>query len=231
MTTVLTTTMGTRAGLLCCGVLIAATGCTAPMQPAAGRQLVPAASPAASETPEEPGEAAVPAVDKIPDPAEIPVRLAAPLTAASEEAPPTRLLVAGTSIDVRVVDVGVNTDNAMEIPESVEQAGWYRYGAVPGDRTGTAVIAAHVDTLAGLAPFSELRQLEQGTRITVERAAADPVTYRVTEVALMDKDDFDGNGIFRRDGQPLLKLVTCGGQWLDAREDYSHNVVVTAVPD
>ncbi|HXF01557.1 MAG TPA: class F sortase, partial [Arthrobacter sp.] len=130
-----------------------------------------------------------------------------------------------------VVAVGIAAGNAMEIPDSVDQAGWYRHGPAPGDPTGTAVIAAHVDTLSGLAPFAELRQLPPNTRITVERADAKPLTYRVTKVELMNKDEFDAAAVFRRDGKPQLKLVTCGGQWLDARQDYSHNVVVTAVPD
>ncbi|TJY66409.1 class F sortase [Arthrobacter sp. CAU 1506] len=139
--------------------------------------------------------------------------------------------MAGTSIDLSVVAVGIEEGNQMEIPDSVDRAGWYRYGPTPGDETGTAVIAAHVDTLSGLAPFSELRQLQPNTAITVERAEAEALTYRVTEVELMDKDEFDAATVFRRDGKPLLKLVTCGGTWLDARQDYSHNVVVTAVPD
>ena len=32
------------------------------------------------------------------------------------------------------------------------------------------------------------------------------------------------------DGPPQLKLVTCGGRWLDERQDYGDNVIVTAVP-
>jgi len=27
-----------------------------------------------------------------------------------------------------------------------------------------------------------------------------------------------------------LKLATCGGRWLDGRQDYGDNVIVTAVP-
>ncbi|HEX9086698.1 MAG TPA: class F sortase [Arthrobacter sp.] len=52
----------------------------------------------------------------------------------------------------------------------------------------------------------------------------------VVGVELMAKDAFDGASIFRRDGPPQLKLVTCGGRWLDEQQDYGDNVIVTAVP-
>ncbi|MEV7647245.1 class F sortase [Arthrobacter sp. NPDC089319] len=235
-----TTTTAARTGLLLGAVLLAAAGCAAP-QSAAGVLLSPVAS-SATPSVDGPGNAgarqggrapepsARPDSSVIPDPAAIPVHRALP-AAPEEKAPPTRLVVAGTSIDVSVVAVGVRAGNQMEIPDSVDRAGWYRHGPAPGDGTGTAVIAAHVDTLSGLAPFSELRQLRPDTRIIVERADAETLTYRVSEVELMDKDQFDAAAVFRRDGKPQLKLVTCGGEWLDARQDYSHNVVVTAVPD
>jgi LPXTG-site transpeptidase (sortase) family protein len=235
-----TTTTAARAGLLLSVVLLAAAGCAAP-QSAGGVPPSPAANSATPsvEVPgntgaplggRDPEPSAVPESSVIPDPAAIPVHRALP-AAGGEKAPPTRLVVAGTSIDVSVVAVGMGAGNEMEIPDSVDRAGWYRHGPAPGDETGTAVIAAHVDTLSGLAPFSELRQLRPNTRITVERAGAETLTYRVSGVGLMNKDEFDAAAVFRRDGKPLLKLVTCGGEWLDARQDYSHNVVVTAVPD
>ncbi|MET1153488.1 sortase [Arthrobacter sp.] len=237
-----TTTAVARAGLLFGAVLLGAAGCAAP-QSAEGVPL-PAAASAASAAPSavgpsaagaqpdgrDPDSSAVPESPLIPDPAAIPVHHALP-AAAGEKASPTRLVVAGTSIDVSVVAVGMGAGNEMEIPDSVDRAGWYRHGPAPGDETGTAVIAAHVDTLSGLAPFSELRQLRPDTRITVERADGPPLSYRVLEVELMDKDEFDAAAVFRRDGRPQLKLLTCGGEWLDGRQDYSHNVVVTAVPD
>ena len=39
----------------------------------------------------------------------------------------------------------------------------------------------------------------------------------------------DGDSLFRRTGPHELKVVTCGGRWLDERMDYSDNVIVTAV--
>ena len=171
-----------------------------------------------------------PAVTRAPIPKTgIPLRQAS-LSAADRSDPAPRFLtVAGTTISMDIVEVGVTPDGAMEIPEAFDEAGWYRHGAAPGAASGTAVVAAHVDTTSDLAPFSQLKSLAKGTRITVERKGAPPLGFRVVSVDLMAKDRFDGAALFRRDGPHALKLVTCGGRWLDEKMDYSDNVIVTAV--
>ncbi len=119
----------------------------------------------------------------------------------------------------------------MEIPNVFDRAAWYKFGPAPGAAEGTSVIAGHIDTTSDRAPFSALKSLAAGTVVSVGREGAAPVTYRVVGVELMAKDKFDGASLFRRSGPHELKLVTCGGRWLDARMDYSDNVIVTAVPE
>jgi hypothetical protein len=160
---------------------------------------------------------------------DIPLRPAAPSAAPAPTPAPTFLTVAGTTINMTVVPVGVSPGGAMEIPDPFDQAGWYRYGPAPGATAGTAVIAAHVDTTSESAAFSQLKYLAAETSVRVERQGAAALTYRVVSVELMAKDRFDGAAIFRRSGAHELKLVTCGGRWLDEKLDYSDNVIVTAV--
>ena len=190
-------------------------GCTAPQETA---------------TPQSPKPPSVQATDgPVPGQA-IPVRPATPMAQTPKDPAPRFLIVAGTTINMPIVEVGVSPDGAMEIPEPFNEAGWYRFGPAPGAATGTAVVAAHVDTTSDTAPFSQLKSLAPGTLVTVQREGAAPVTFRVTGVELMSKDAFDGAAVFRRDGPPELKLVTCGGRWLDEQQDYGDNVIVTAVP-
>lgn len=215
-------------------------GCTAPQetappQPAStagtatesavAETAAPDAGGPGSQLPPSTGPAAAP----VPVPA-IPVRPATPPAQAPKDPAPRFLTVAGTTINMPIVEVGVSPDGEMEIPEPFDEAGWYRFGPAPGAAAGTAVVAAHVDTTSDRAPFSQLKSLTPGTIVTVQRDGEAPVTFRVTGVELMAKDAFDGGSIFRRDGPPELKLVTCGGRWLDERQDYGDNVIVTAVP-
>lgn len=207
--------------------------------------LLPAWAPAAPSLPAPPPTAAAspgPVPDGAPSPlatspdaarspADIPVRSAAPPAAVAAIPAPTSLTVAGTSINMTVVPVAVSAGGAMEIPDAFDHAGWYRFGPAPGATGGTAVIAGHIDTTSERAPFSQLKTLSAGTAVQVGRQGAPALNYRVIKVELMAKDSFDGDSLFRRSGPHELKMVTCGGKWLDDRMDYSDNVIVTAVPE
>ena len=210
-------------------------GCTAPQESAPPKPVSTertatesTGAETAAGTPKPPSPAQATVVP-VPGPA-IPVRPATPPAQSPKDPAPRFLTVAGTTINMPIVEVGVGPDGAMEIPEPFNEAGWYRFGPAPGAAAGTAVVAAHVDTTSDTAPFSQLKSLAPGTLVTVQRDGAAPVTFRVTGVELMAKDAFDGASIFRRDGPPELKLVTCGGRWLDEQQDYGDNVIVTAVP-
>jgi hypothetical protein len=159
---------------------------------------------------------------------DVPLRQATPAPAAPKDPAPRFLAVEGTTISMDIVEVSVSPDGAMEIPEAFDRAGWYRHGPAPGAAAGAAVVAGHVDTTSDQAPLSQLNGLTAGTRVTVEREGAPDLNYRVVSVELMAKDKFDGGSLFRRDGPHQLKIVTCGGRWLDEKQDYSDNDIVTA---
>jgi sortase (surface protein transpeptidase) len=159
----------------------------------------------------------------------VPIQQATLPAAPAADPAPTSLTIDGTPIDMPVIRGGVSAGGAMEIPDAFDEAAWYRYGPAPGAAEGAAVIAGHIDTSSDRAPFSSLKSLAAGTAIRVGREGAPALTYRVISVELMAKDRFDGEALFRRTGPHELKVVTCGGKWLDERMDYSDNVIVTAV--
>ncbi|WP_258069870.1 class F sortase [Arthrobacter sp. SX1312] len=143
---------------------------------------------------------------------------------------PVSLVVAGTDISVKVVDVGIEENDAMEIPDSFYEAGWYRYGPAPGAEAGNAVIAAHVDSLTEVMPFAQLKDVAIGTTVTVGLEDGRSLTYAVSDVRNVPKATLDGSEIFDRDGGHELKIITCGGEWLPEEGDYEDNVVLTALP-
>ena len=118
----------------------------------------------------------------------------------------------------------------MRLPETVNEVAWYAYSARPGDKAGTTVLAAHVDTAAdGLGPFAKLRDLRKGNRVSVTDAAGKLRRYTVTSVEKVDKSEVPLDRVFRREGEPELKVITCGGSF-DRRNGYSDNVIVSARP-
>jgi len=146
--------------------------------------------------------------------------------------PPVSVRIPAHDIDVPVDPVGVQADGQMEIPPLAERGGWYRFGAAPGEDAGTAVIAAHVDSIAsaGLGPFARLKDLAPGDSVEVTLADGSRQDYAVTTVSQVAKPDVPWHDIFVRDGAPRLVLITCGGVFHPAAGHYADNVIVTADP-
>ncbi|MBD8045325.1 class F sortase [Arthrobacter sp. Sa2BUA2] len=192
----------------------------------------PAASTAASTAPSTPAPAAPqsgPGSASGAVPSEIPIRQTTP-EAVDVPPQPVRVQVEGTGIDLEVVPTGVEDNGAMTIPDNHYQAGWYRYGPRPGQPSGSAVLAAHVDSRTEALPIAGLKDVPAGTKVTVTLEDGSAVVYQTEKVENIAKRSLDGHRLFDRTGSPLLKLVTCGGRWLDTEDDYEDNVVLTAAP-
>ncbi|WFE27204.1 class F sortase [Solwaraspora sp. WMMD791] len=144
---------------------------------------------------------------------------------------PTRLAIPAIGVVARVDPVGVADDTGeFDVPPSVDEVGWYRFGPGLEARSGSVVIAGHVDG-AGQGPgaFFRLRELDAGDRIEV--AAGDQVReFRVVGREEYDKSVIPLERYFARDGEVRLTLITCGGPFDEAARRYRNNVVVTAVP-
>lgn len=145
---------------------------------------------------------------------------------------PVRLTIPSLGIDMPVQPVGVRDDGQMEVPDDAETVDWYRFGPAPGDSGGTAVLAAHVDSWeTGVGPFAHLRHdVVVGTRLTVTAADGAVREYEVVENRMVPKPELPVDVLFRRDGDPRLVLVTCGGRFQRDVGRYTDNIVVTAVP-
>jgi sortase (surface protein transpeptidase) len=134
------------------------------------------------------------------------------------------------NVDLPVQPVGVAKDGWMELPKTAFAVGWYRFGARPADRTGTTVLAGHVDTKAeGLGPLAALREIDDGTEIALRSADGKTRRYAVTGVEVLRKTRVPLEQIFARDGDETLVVITCGGPF-SRSTGYRDNVIVTAEP-
>ena len=145
--------------------------------------------------------------------------------------PPVRVELPALGVAAAVDQVGVADDGQMELPPDPDRVGWYRFGAAPGEDQGAAVLAAHVDSRRyGLGQFSQLQESSPGDRVVVVLADGRSVEHEVVEVRSESKAVVQLDALFRREGEPSLVLVTCGGVYDADARSYEDNVVVTAVP-
>jgi sortase (surface protein transpeptidase) len=80
---------------------------------------------------------------------------------------PRRLRIGTIGVDAPVVPVGVE-GGITQIPVDVDEVGWYRFAARPGE-AGSTLLVAHVASGAqGPGAFFDLRQLTPGDEVIVE---------------------------------------------------------------
>lgn len=141
---------------------------------------------------------------------------------------PVRIEVPAIGVDAKLVGVGLKDDGSMAVPD-FGLAGWYTKGPAPG-APGPAVIAAHVDSYKGPDVFFRLRELEPGDEIHVRDADGRTLTWRTESTELVPKDELPTQRIWNDTDEPVLRLITCGGQFDRSARSYKSNMIVYASP-
>ena len=121
---------------------------------------------------------------------------------------------------------------ALLIPPDVHQAGLDTASAALDARSGTTIIAGHVDNFSqGDGVFYFLSQVQPGALITVTGLNHASTTWRVYQTAVADKTALPA-GLWSLTGPRRLVLVTCGGpiEPTPAGNAYADNILVYATP-
>jgi LPXTG-site transpeptidase (sortase) family protein len=116
------------------------------------------------------------------------------------------------------------------VPSDIHKVGWWRDGAAPGDKTGSILLAGHVDSAKdGAGAFYGLKAAHTGDIVSLTSSDGKTRKYRVASVKLVLKAALP-TSIFSRTGSPRLVLVTCSGPFDTKTGHYRDNLVVTATP-
>jgi hypothetical protein len=141
---------------------------------------------------------------------------------------PIRIVIPAINLDTTfVTPLGLNPDQTISVPDSYTKVGWYKNGATPGE-IGSAVILGHVDSISGPAVFYSLGQLKANDEIAITREDGSDVRFLVTEIKRYSQDEFPTEAVYGQFSQPVLRLVTCTGDFNRQEQRYSHNLVVYA---
>ena len=140
---------------------------------------------------------------------------------------PTRIEVPSIGVDSSLMGLGLDSDGAMQVPETGFPAGWYTGAPTPGE-TGPAVIAGHVDWDGSPGVFFELANLQPGADISVTREDGSVARFEVTEVRAFPKNDFPTDLVYGTLDYAGLRLVTCGGAFDEGASSYKDNIVAFA---
>jgi len=175
---------------------------------------LPAGRPAAMPPPDAPPPRHQPAVRSSDNP---PRRRPAPVG----------IEIPAIGVRARLVPLGLNADDTLEVPTRFGDAGWWAGGPRPGER-GPAVIAGHVDSRTGPAVFYRLSELRAGDRISVVRRDGSRVRFVVRHSERYPKARFPTARVYGRTAGATLRLITCSGTFDRSSGHYLDNTVVYA---
>ncbi len=150
----------------------------------------------------------------------ISVRHAAPM----QSSRPVSMTIPALGVDAPIERLGVDSHQHLEVPSDPATVGWYREGSAPG-AAGAAVIAGHVTWEQEPAVFFDLGDLRPGQRVHVRRADGRTAVFAITKMEQYAKDEFPTAQVYRPVDRPVLRLITCGGQYDADSDTYTANVV------
>ncbi len=115
----------------------------------------------------------------------------------------------------------------MDVPSDVTKAGWYKFGAHPGD-VGSAVIAGHLNGSHGEpGVFINLSSIRVGDSFSVANDAGVNTTFIVQKIKSYAQNE-QPDEVFHSSDGVHVNLITCTGSWNRDQRQYSKRLVVFA---
>jgi LPXTG-site transpeptidase (sortase) family protein len=148
--------------------------------------------------------------------------------ALTQKTVPVELVIESIGVNAPIEPVGL-LDGGMAVPALPEYVGWYKFGAVPGER-GSAVLAGHVNWRDSPdAVFTHLKDVSIGDHITVKHSNGEMITFSVFKITSYPLSA-DATEVFSSyDGLSYLNLITCGGTWNQEIGSHELRLVVSAI--
>jgi len=141
----------------------------------------------------------------------------------------SRITIPKIGVNAPIDLMGLTADGAMEAPVGGANAGWYKYGPLPGE-VGNAVISGHYGPWKNGdgSVFDDLNKLQPGDEIHVEDTAGAIITFKVRAIEMYELDADATNVFTSTDGKAHLNIVTCQGKWNSFTKTFSHRLIVFA---
>ncbi len=137
------------------------------------------------------------------------------------------MIIPSIGVDASLVQLGLTSTGALEVPSGPVPAGWFTGSPTPG-ADGPSVLAGHVTYNGARGVFFRLGALRSGALVEVKRGDGVTAVFTVTSVASYPKDTFPTGIVYGHTDGPELRLITCAGDFDPVHHYYPDNLVVSA---
>lgn len=157
------------------------------------------------------------------------------VTASNAPAPPplrlpkaSRLLIPRIGVKAPTIEVGLDQQGVMQVPEKPFDVGWYSFTPHPGE-PGNAVVAGHVTWVTtGRAVFYRLNELRPGDEIVAVNEEGEEFHYVVEQSTLVPDGPKVIEAVVAQYSEPVLTLITCEGSFDWRTQNYAARRIVRA---
>lgn len=145
---------------------------------------------------------------------------------------PRFLSIPDVGVMARIKRVGTNADNVINAPKNVFDVGWYEGSSKPGE-SGVIFLDGHVSgpTKGGI--FWNLKKIETGDTITIERGDGQKFKFKVAAKELFEANAVDMTKVLSPYDKTKkgLNIMTCNGKFNVKTQTYDKRFVVYAVAE
>ena len=146
---------------------------------------------------------------------------------------PEQIEIPKLHVKAPIVAIGTTAGRELAVPTDPRVVGWWRHGAAPGARHGTAVLAGHINYAGVEGSLARIGTLDPGDVVYVRglhKGKRTTVRFKITGVRTYQKTALPYRQIFDQSTVGRLAIVTCGGPFDASTGNYLNNIVAYAVP-
>jgi sortase (surface protein transpeptidase) len=146
---------------------------------------------------------------------------------------PRAIYINNINVAARLMPMGVNNDNTLQVPTNINDAGWYSSSGQPG-QPGAMLIDGHAsETGTHYGLFGYVDTLKVGDKITVQRGDGVNFTYTIVHTEIDPLSNFDMGKLLVPYGGASqgLNIITCTGKWIENNTTLDHRLLVFATLD
>jgi LPXTG-site transpeptidase (sortase) family protein len=140
---------------------------------------------------------------------------------------PSRILIPAIGVSAPFVRLGLKPSGELDTPTDPDTVGWYTKSPAPGV-LGPSIVAGHVTWNRKPSVFFRLGSIRPGDQVRIRRVDGVTAIFAVTKIATYPKDQFPTDEVYGNVDHAELRLITCGGEYVESRHRYLDNVVVYA---
>ncbi|WP_421380842.1 class F sortase [Bacillus salacetis] len=143
----------------------------------------------------------------------------------SVEVIPEKIRIPSIGMEAPVKKVGILENGEMEVPDNINEAGWFEPGVMPGGK-GNSVLAGHLDGKGKPGAFYHIRDLKKGDTVEISGTEGKTLIFEVLGVESFYTNEAPLERIFGYHSDSRLNLITCSGDFDHNEHEYEERLVV-----